>query len=198
MARIVEAHYPGLRRELLAEGLGRALHLARIGEEEERDRHDDQAGRIDARQGTPPVEALPAVREPFEEHGRAHARQGRAGVPDAEDPQGRPLLLLLEPQRRVRDPDREPGPREPEAEAFVQLIHAADACRISVASYVELSMVIERQLGVGRATADTAGGAPSLDTAIRRSFDAALPAGSAANVAAKSAASAASAPARGT
>lgn len=37
--------------------------------------------------------------------------------------------------------------REPEAEAFVRLIHAADACRISVASYVELSMVVESQLG---------------------------------------------------
>ncbi|HMW51455.1 MAG TPA: flagellar assembly peptidoglycan hydrolase FlgJ [Rhodocyclaceae bacterium] len=62
---------------------------------------------------------------------------------------------------------------------------------------VGLAKVIERQLGVGRATADTAGGAPSLDTAIRRSYDAALPAGSAANAAAKSAASAASAPASG-
>jgi ribonuclease VapC len=37
--------------------------------------------------------------------------------------------------------------REPEADAFVQLVHDADACRISVASYVELSMVIENQLG---------------------------------------------------
>ena len=37
--------------------------------------------------------------------------------------------------------------REPEAAAFVQLIHDADLCRISVATYVELSMVIERQLG---------------------------------------------------
>ena len=37
--------------------------------------------------------------------------------------------------------------REPEAEAYVQLIHDADTCRISVASYVELSMVIESQLG---------------------------------------------------
>lgn len=37
--------------------------------------------------------------------------------------------------------------REPEAEAFVQLIHAADACRISVASYVELSIVVDSQLG---------------------------------------------------
>jgi len=33
--------------------------------------------------------------------------------------------------------------REPEAQAFVERIHAADACRISVANYVELSMVIE-------------------------------------------------------
>jgi ribonuclease VapC len=37
--------------------------------------------------------------------------------------------------------------REPEAEAFVLRIHDADDCRISVATYVELSMVIERQLG---------------------------------------------------
>ena len=37
--------------------------------------------------------------------------------------------------------------REPEAEAFTQLIHDADECRISVASYVELSMVVENQLG---------------------------------------------------
>src|SRR3546814_8574738 len=37
--------------------------------------------------------------------------------------------------------------REPEAATFAQAIHDADACRISVASYVELSMVIERQLG---------------------------------------------------
>ncbi len=37
--------------------------------------------------------------------------------------------------------------REPEAEAFARRIHDADACRISVANYVELSMVIENQLG---------------------------------------------------
>lgn len=37
--------------------------------------------------------------------------------------------------------------REPEAEAFVQAIHDSDACRISVASHVELSMVVESQLG---------------------------------------------------
>lgn len=37
--------------------------------------------------------------------------------------------------------------REPEAEAFVQAVHDADACRISVANYVELSMVVESQLG---------------------------------------------------
>jgi len=37
--------------------------------------------------------------------------------------------------------------REPEAEIFAQLIHDADDCRISVASYVELSMVVENQLG---------------------------------------------------
>lgn len=33
--------------------------------------------------------------------------------------------------------------REPEAAAYVQRIHDAEICRISVASYVELSMVIE-------------------------------------------------------
>lgn len=37
--------------------------------------------------------------------------------------------------------------REPEAESFVQAVHDADACRISVASHVELSMVVESQLG---------------------------------------------------
>ena len=37
--------------------------------------------------------------------------------------------------------------REPEAAAYVQRIHDAEICRISVASYVELSMVIENQLG---------------------------------------------------
>lgn len=38
--------------------------------------------------------------------------------------------------------------REPEAAAFVRLIHDADICRISVANHVELSIVIESQLGV--------------------------------------------------
>ena len=37
--------------------------------------------------------------------------------------------------------------REPEAQAFVERIHEADVCRISVANFVELSMVIESQLG---------------------------------------------------
>jgi len=37
--------------------------------------------------------------------------------------------------------------REPEAADFAQLIYDADVCRLSVASYVELSMVIENQLG---------------------------------------------------
>jgi ribonuclease VapC len=37
--------------------------------------------------------------------------------------------------------------REPEAARFAQIIHDADSCRISVANYVELSMVIENQLG---------------------------------------------------
>jgi ribonuclease VapC len=37
--------------------------------------------------------------------------------------------------------------REPEAYEFAQLIHDADLCRMSVATYLELSMVIENQLG---------------------------------------------------
>lgn len=37
--------------------------------------------------------------------------------------------------------------REPEAQAFVQAIHDAESSRISVASYVELSIVVENQLG---------------------------------------------------
>jgi ribonuclease VapC len=37
--------------------------------------------------------------------------------------------------------------KEPEAASFVQRIHDADICRMSVANYVELSMVIENQLG---------------------------------------------------
>ena len=37
--------------------------------------------------------------------------------------------------------------REPEAVAFAQVIHDAVTCRISVANWVELSIVIERQLG---------------------------------------------------
>ena len=37
--------------------------------------------------------------------------------------------------------------REPEAAAFAQLIHDADVCRMSVANYVELAMVVESQLG---------------------------------------------------
>ena len=37
--------------------------------------------------------------------------------------------------------------REPEAQAFVQQIHAADVSRLSVAATVELSMAVESQLG---------------------------------------------------
>lgn len=37
--------------------------------------------------------------------------------------------------------------REPEAAAFVERIHEADTCRISVATWLELAMVIESQLG---------------------------------------------------
>jgi ribonuclease VapC len=39
--------------------------------------------------------------------------------------------------------------REPEAVEFTQLIHDTDVCRMSVANWVELSMVIENQLGPG-------------------------------------------------
>lgn len=37
--------------------------------------------------------------------------------------------------------------REPEAVRFTQLIHDAETCRMSVANYVELAMVVEGQLG---------------------------------------------------
>ncbi|WP_457810967.1 type II toxin-antitoxin system VapC family toxin [Sinorhizobium meliloti] len=37
--------------------------------------------------------------------------------------------------------------REPEAASFVNYIHDAETTRISVANYVELSMVVESQLG---------------------------------------------------
>ncbi|MCW0001552.1 type II toxin-antitoxin system VapC family toxin [Pararhizobium sp. YC-54] len=37
--------------------------------------------------------------------------------------------------------------REPEAARFVEHIHDAETTRISVANYVELSMVVESQLG---------------------------------------------------
>ncbi|TGD98983.1 type II toxin-antitoxin system VapC family toxin [Methylobacterium nonmethylotrophicum] len=37
--------------------------------------------------------------------------------------------------------------REPEAEAFVRRIHAAETCRMSVATWVELALVVESQLG---------------------------------------------------
>jgi ribonuclease VapC len=37
--------------------------------------------------------------------------------------------------------------REPEAEALTRRIHDADICRMSVASHLELSMVVENQLG---------------------------------------------------
>ena len=36
---------------------------------------------------------------------------------------------------------------EPEARDFVERIRAADVCRISMANHVELSMVVESQLG---------------------------------------------------
>lgn len=37
--------------------------------------------------------------------------------------------------------------REPEAAAFIQCIHDADSCRISVATWLELTIVVESQLG---------------------------------------------------
>lgn len=37
--------------------------------------------------------------------------------------------------------------REPEAETFAQVMYDADICRISVANYVELSIVLENQFG---------------------------------------------------
>jgi ribonuclease VapC len=37
--------------------------------------------------------------------------------------------------------------KEPERDRYIEMIHAADSCRISAANFVELSMVIEGQLG---------------------------------------------------
>lgn len=37
--------------------------------------------------------------------------------------------------------------REPEATDFARLIQEAESCKISVANHLELSMVVERQLG---------------------------------------------------
>lgn len=37
--------------------------------------------------------------------------------------------------------------KEPERDRYIEMIHAADHCRISAANFVELSMVIEGQLG---------------------------------------------------
>ena len=36
---------------------------------------------------------------------------------------------------------------EPEGDVYIRLIHEADRCRMSAANFVELSMVIEAQLG---------------------------------------------------
>jgi ribonuclease VapC len=49
---------------------------------------------------------------------------------------------------------------EPEARGFVERIRAADVCRISVANHVELSMVVESQLGPN--------GARQADAFLRR------------------------------
>jgi ribonuclease VapC len=37
--------------------------------------------------------------------------------------------------------------REPEADQYIQLIHNADRCLISAGTYLELSIVLERQAG---------------------------------------------------
>lgn len=37
--------------------------------------------------------------------------------------------------------------KEPERDEFLKLIHEAEECLMSVASFLELSMVVERQLG---------------------------------------------------
>ncbi len=49
---------------------------------------------------------------------------------------------------------------EPERDRFAQLIHDADACSISVANFLELSMVVEIQLGPDAAR--------QIDTLFRR------------------------------
>jgi len=49
---------------------------------------------------------------------------------------------------------------EPEGARFMEIIHDADICRLSVANYLELSMVIEKQLGPD--------GARQADAFIRR------------------------------
>jgi ribonuclease VapC len=49
---------------------------------------------------------------------------------------------------------------EPEAALYIQLIHAADRCLISVGNFLELSMVIETQIGPD--------GARQCDTFLRR------------------------------
>jgi ribonuclease VapC len=49
---------------------------------------------------------------------------------------------------------------EPETRDFVERIRAADVCRISVANHVELSMVVESQLGPN--------GARQADAFLRR------------------------------
>ena len=36
---------------------------------------------------------------------------------------------------------------EPELELYIQVIHDAERCRISAANFVELSMVVEGQIG---------------------------------------------------
>ena len=49
---------------------------------------------------------------------------------------------------------------EPERARFVERIHSADVCRMSVANHVELSMVVEGQLG--------SAGARQADAFLRR------------------------------
>ncbi|MGE0496117.1 MAG: type II toxin-antitoxin system VapC family toxin [Vulcanimicrobiota bacterium] len=50
--------------------------------------------------------------------------------------------------------------KEPERDEFLKLIHGADECLMSVANFLELSMVVERQLGPDAAR--------QVDTFLRR------------------------------
>lgn len=58
-----------------------------------------------------------AVGKPIQEGRRHQGRHGRAGVARAKDPQGKPLPLRREPDRRTRDTDGKAGADETEAYA---------------------------------------------------------------------------------